>query len=85
MGAPVEYKHRMGEVWTRRNSVPEALDRINSDLISASDHFEEVPPEAFGDEEDYWTAKRAIARAGGLVVAEHGRRRGGGLGDRPAE
>lgn len=39
MGTPVEHKHRMGEVWTRRDPIPEPLDRINPDLISVSDRF----------------------------------------------
>ena len=45
---------------------------------------EAVPLEAFGDEEDYWTASRAIAQAGSIVVRVHGRRENSN-GDRPAE
>ncbi len=76
----------MGEPRPRRDRVAEALGRINGALSEASDLLSEaVGLEAFEGEEDYWTASRAIAQAGGIVVAEHGRRREGGAGDRPAE
>ena len=63
----------------------EHLSRTNQALGVAIDLLDRVPPEAFGfGEEEYFRAKRAIAEAGGLMVAAQGRRREVGSGDRPA-
>ena len=48
---------------------------MNGVLAEASEPLGDVDPEGFGVEEDYWRAKRAIAEAGGIVVAEQSRRR----------
>ena len=55
----------------RRPATPyaEILGTVNGKLGGAIDLLDDVTPEAFGDEGDYWRAKRAIAEAGGLVVA----------------
>ena len=45
------------------------LGTVNAKLGGAIDLLDDVPPEAFGSEDDYFRAKGAIAEAGGLVVA----------------
>ena len=56
------------------------LSYVNGVLAEASERLGDVDPEGFGDEEDYWRAKRAVAEAGDIVAAEQSRRRreGGG-------
>ena len=48
--------------------VPEILSAVNGRLGEAIERLDDVPPEAFGDEEDYFRAKTAIAEAGVLVA-----------------
>ena len=59
----------------RRAAEPyaEILGTVNAKLGGAIDLLDDVPPEAFGDEGNYWRAKRAIAEAGGLVVEAQSR------------
>ena len=59
----------------------EILGTVNARLGGAIDLLDDVPPEAFGDEGDYFRAKRAIAEAGGLVAAAQTRQ---GTAIRPA-
>ena len=75
----------MGEPRPRGDRMTEALGRINGALSEAGDLLSDsVGLEAFADEEVYWTASRAIARAGSIVVAEYGRRPEEKAGYRPA-
>ncbi len=46
--------------------VPEILSAVNGRLGEAIERLDDVPPEAFGAEEDYFRAKTAIAEAGVL-------------------
>ncbi len=48
--------------------VPEILSKVNECLGEAIDRLDEVPPETFGGEDDYYKAKGAIAEAGQLVA-----------------
>ena len=68
----------------RRAAEPyaEILGIVNAKLGGAIDLLDDVPPEAFGDRDRYFRAKRAIAEAGGLVVAAQ-RSRGEGAAIRP--
>jgi hypothetical protein len=70
-----EFLHKLRVDAPAEQERGEALASTSSALSAASGRLDGVPPENFEDEEDYWRAKRAIAQAGDLVVAEHGRRR----------
>ena len=49
------------------------LGTVNGKLGGAIDLLDDVPPEVFGGEGDYYRAKRAIAEAGGLVAEAQSR------------
>ncbi len=51
----------------------EILGKVNGRLGGAIDLLDDVPPGAFGDEEDYFRAKTAIADAGQIVAREERR------------
>ncbi len=59
----------------RREATPyaEILGTVNGQLGGAIELLDDVPPEAFGSEDDYFRAKAAIAEAGGLVVRAQAR------------
>ena len=59
----------------RRVAEPHAeiLGTVNAKLGGAIDLLVDVSPEAFGSEDDYFRAKRAIAEAGRLVVEAQSR------------
>ncbi len=48
--------------------IPEILSKVNGCLGEAIDRLDDVPPGGFGDEDDYFRAKGAIAEAGQLVA-----------------
>ena len=63
----------MGEPRPHWDRVAEELDRINGHLTAATERLDDVPTEAFADEEDYWRAKTLIARAGQIVASRERR------------
>lgn len=59
----------------RDQGLSTTLGRINADLTAACERLEDVPLEAFAEEDDYWRARRSISKAGGIVAGEQGRLR----------
>ncbi|MDP9484529.1 MAG: hypothetical protein M3Q49_01835 [Actinomycetota bacterium] len=51
-----------------RDPSAEILSAVNGNLGESIDLLDEVPPETFGGEDDYYKAKGAIAEAGQLVA-----------------
>ncbi len=50
-------------------STAEILDELEAVLNIAADLSEALGPAAFEDEDSYWTVRRAISEAGGIVAA----------------